>query len=215
MEKGIAFLRIQNDFKMLSENPISNLHYDITINDISYNSEELYVMVEFLPKVGLFIGEYIIFRINFPYSYPFKAPSIICCSNFLHPNIEFFKRTLSIPILENWNCIYTIKNICEKLSDLFIMLNDNTIPKNPFNENLRKIFLNNKVLYKTIADKYFQGKEMEVQQILTTMEHHMLLSNNKNFEAKIETQEENQSFSYKRRKPGGKYDNNQNKIKKS
>ena len=215
MDKCIARLRIQNDFKMLMEEPLSNLNYDIIINDNTYSSEELNVVIEFLPKFGVYIGEYVIFRINFTPKYPFLPPSIICCSNFLHPNVDLLNKSLSLSILNHWNCIYTIKSLCEKLSDLFLTIDKKYIPKNPYNENLRKIYLNNKTLFKTIADLYFQGREIEVFQVLSTIEEaNKFFTNNKYFPTKIENQDEFNSFTLKRTKKGEKYHYHQNKIKK-
>lgn len=102
------------------------------------------------PSESPYAGGIFKLEILFPDDYPFKPPKIRFITRIYHPNINK-NGSICLDILNvNWSPVLSISKL---LLSICSLLNDPN-PDDPLDEEIAKIYLNNKVLYLKNARNY-------------------------------------------------------------
>jgi ubiquitin-conjugating enzyme E2 D len=147
-----ALKRIQKELLELKDNAIPNVSAGPSNEDL-YNWDAIIMGPEDSPYEG---GRFIL-KINFPTSYPFKAPKVKFITKIYHPNINI-SGSICLDILQNnWSPALTVSKTLLSISSLLTDPN----PDDPLVGDIAKLYKENITEYKKVAREWTKKYSMD------------------------------------------------------
>ncbi|KAL8033287.1 hypothetical protein ABFX02_13G151100 [Erythranthe guttata] len=142
-----AAQRVQRELKEMQKDPPSSCSAGPVDEDIFHWRATIIG-----PSGSPFSGGMFALEIHFPPDYPFKPPTVFFKTKIYHPNING-NGTICLDILKNqWSPALTISKVLLSIGSLLTDPN----PDDPLEEQIARIYKENKAQYEETARKWTQ-----------------------------------------------------------